>query len=81
MLDVLIRTVADRAVGQVFFGNYYLMDDELMGGDARKAIQAYDHKMGLSVVLPPAVPFHSTEWRWRIDPVRAKDPQVSRKLI
>jgi hypothetical protein len=32
MLDLLTRIVADRSVGQLFFGNYYLMDYELMGG-------------------------------------------------
>ena len=47
MLDVLIRTVADRSVGQVFFGNYYLMHYELMGGDARLAIAATDKKYGM----------------------------------
>ena len=68
MMDVLIRTVADRSVGQVFFGKYYLMDYELMGGDARKAIAVEDQKYGMSVFLPPAVPFHSNEWPFRIDP-------------
>ena len=74
MLDVLIRTVADRSVGQVFFGNYYLMDYELMGGDGRKAIQAEDKKYGIPVFLPPAVPFHSTEWPFRIDPGQGEGP-------
>ncbi len=68
MFDVLIRTVADRSVGQVFFGNYYLMDYELMGGDGRKAIAAEDKKYSVPVFLPPAVPFHSNEWPFRIDP-------------
>jgi len=30
----------DRSDGALFFGNYYLMDYELMGGDARDAIVA-----------------------------------------
>jgi hypothetical protein len=74
MLDVLIRTVADRSVGQVFFGNYYLMDYELMGGDGRKAIQAEDKKYGIPLFLPPAVPFHSNEWPFRIDPSQGEGP-------
>jgi hypothetical protein len=74
MLDVLIRTVADRSVGQVFFGNYYLMDYELMGGDARKAIANEDKKYGMPVFLPPAVPFHSNEWPFRIDPSQGEGP-------
>jgi hypothetical protein len=74
MLDVLIRTVADRSVGMVFFGNYYLMDYELMGGDGRKAIQAEDKKYGIPTFLPPAVPFHSNEWPFRIDPSQGEGP-------
>ena len=35
MLEVLTRTVADRSVGEVFFGNYYLMDYELTNGRSR----------------------------------------------
>src|SRR5712692_2547080 len=49
MLDVLIRFVADRSVGKVFFGNYYVMDYELMGGDGRKAIAVEDKKYGIPV--------------------------------
>jgi hypothetical protein len=35
-----LRIIADRSVGSLFFGNYHLMDYELMGGDARVAIAA-----------------------------------------
>jgi hypothetical protein len=80
MLDVLIRTVADRSVGQVFFGNYYLMDYELMGGDAREAIAENDKKMGLTVFLPPAVPFHSTEWPWHSDPSSGEGPTTIQEV-
>jgi hypothetical protein len=80
MLDVLIRTVADRSVGQVFFGNYYLMDYELMGGDGRRAIQAEDKKYGIPVFLPPAVPFHSNEWPFRIDPSQGEGPATIEEI-
>lgn len=80
MLDVLIRTVADRSVGQVFFGNYYLMDYELMGGDGRKAIAAEDKKYGIPVFLPPAVPFHSNEWPFRIDPSQGEGPATIEEI-
>ena len=40
MLESLTRIIADRSVGALFFGNYHLMDYELMGGDARDAIIA-----------------------------------------
>jgi len=40
MLASLTRIIGDRSVGSLFFGNYHLMDFELMGGDARAAIIA-----------------------------------------
>jgi len=80
MLNVLIRTVSDRSVGQVFFGDYYLMDYELMGGDGRKAIEAEDKKYGMSVFLPPLVPFHSTEWPFRIDPSQGEGPALIEQI-
>ena len=48
MLDLLTRIIADRSVGAMFFGNYHLMDYELMGGDARAAIIAEDAKRGMT---------------------------------
>src|SRR5215469_12779801 len=55
----LTRIIADRSVGAVFFGNYHLMDYELMGGDGRAAIIAEAPKFGLKPFLPPQVPFGS----------------------
>jgi hypothetical protein len=80
MLDVLIRTVSDRSVGQVFFGNYYVMDYELMGGDAWKAIQAGDEKYAIPEVLPPLVPFHSNEWPFRTDPGQGEGPATIEEI-
>jgi hypothetical protein len=68
MLDLLTRIVADRSVGAMFFGNYYLMDYELMGGDARAAIIAEDAKLGMTPFLPPVVPFGSKQWPALITP-------------
>jgi hypothetical protein len=65
MLELLTRVVADRSVGQAFFGNYYLMDYELMGGDARNAIIAAAKKRGMTPYLPPLVPFGSHDWPMR----------------
>jgi hypothetical protein len=62
MLDSMTRIIADRSVGAVFFGNYHLMDYELMGGDARQAIIAEDAKRAITPVLPPLVPFGSHQW-------------------
>jgi len=68
MLTSLIRIIADRSVGALFFGNYYLMDYELMGGDARAAIIAESEKRGMRPFLPPAVPFGSKQWPTLITP-------------
>jgi len=62
MLVSLTRIIADRSVGALFFGNYHLMDYELMGGDARAAIMAEDAKLGTTPFLPPLVPFGSKQW-------------------
>src|SRR5258708_5087738 len=59
MLESLTRIIADRSVGSLFFGNYHLMDYELMLGYARAAIIAEPGQRGLTPFLPPAVPFGS----------------------
>ena len=62
MLDSLTRIIADRSTGALLFGNYHLMDYELMGGDARTAIIAETAKRGMTPFLPPVVPFGSNQW-------------------
>jgi hypothetical protein len=68
MLEGLTRIVADRSVGSLFFGNYHLMDYELMGGDARAAIIAESAKRGMTLNLPPVVPFGSHQWPTLVTP-------------
>jgi hypothetical protein len=68
MLESLTRIIADRTVGSLFFGNYGVMDYELMGGDARQAILAEDKRRGITPSLPPAVPFGSHQWPTLITP-------------
>jgi len=68
MLESLTRIIADRSVGAAFFGDYHLMDFELMGGDARQAIIDEDAKRKMNVVLPPQVPFGSHQWPTLITP-------------
>jgi hypothetical protein len=68
MLESLTRIIGDRSVGSLFFGNYRLMDYELMGGDARAAIIAESEKRGVKPFLPPAVPFGSNQWPTLITP-------------
>jgi hypothetical protein len=62
MVDTLTRIVADRSVGAAFFGDYHLMDYELMGGDARRAVIDGDKKRNIPVNLPPQAPFGSHQW-------------------
>jgi hypothetical protein len=68
MLDSLTRIIADRPVGQVFFGNDRLMDFELMGGDGRQAVLDEDAKRKINPTLPPLVPFGSHQWPALITP-------------
>jgi hypothetical protein len=68
MMEALTRIIADRSDGALFFGNYYMMDYELMGGDARAAIVAESAKLGTKPFLPPPVPFDSKQWPMRITP-------------
>jgi hypothetical protein len=68
MMTAMTRVIADRSVGMEFFGNYHLMDYELMGGDARDAVIENDKKMGLSQTLPPIVPFGSHQFPTLITP-------------
>ncbi|WFU44823.1 hypothetical protein QA640_21610 [Bradyrhizobium sp. CB82] len=68
MLEALTRIIADRSVGALFFGNYHLMDYELMGGDARAAIIAETAKRGMTPFLPPLVPFGSKQWPTLVTP-------------
>lgn len=62
MMTSLVRIISDRSVGGLFFNNYHVMDYELMGTDARKAIIAEMKTRGQEAFLPPAVPFGSHQW-------------------
>ncbi len=68
MLESLTRIISDRSVGAAFFGSYYLMDYELIGGDARQAIIEEDMKRHVPATLPPQVPFGSHQWPMLITP-------------
>ena len=68
MLTAMTRIIGDRSVGELFFGNYKLMDFELMGGDARKTIASEMQRRGRQPFLPPAVPFGSKQWPALITP-------------
>ena len=74
MMDAFIRIISDRALGKVFYNDYRLMDSELLGGGGRKAIEAEAAKRGMKAVLPPLVPYNSTEWPWKINPASGTGP-------
>lgn len=74
LLDVLTRIVADRAVGKVFFRNYYLMDAELLGGAARHAVEADATKKGKKALLPELAPFDTHAWPWPTKPKSGQGP-------
>jgi hypothetical protein len=62
MRDSLTRIIADRSVGAAFFGNHYLIDYELMGGDARQAMIHDAEERDMKPFPPSAVPFGSHQW-------------------
>jgi hypothetical protein len=74
MLEVLTRIVADRAIGMLFFRDYFLMDVELLGGGARKAIEAEALRRGMKPLLPTLAPFFSNDWPWKTDPTKGRGP-------
>jgi hypothetical protein len=74
MLDVLTRIVADRAVGEIFFKDGYVMDVELIGGGARRAIEEETVKRGMKPVMPPLARFRSNAWPWATDPSTGSGP-------
>jgi hypothetical protein len=74
MLDVLGRIVADRALGMVFFRDYFLMDVELLGGGGRAAIEREMARRGQKALLPTLAPFRSNDWPWKTDPTKGTGP-------
>jgi hypothetical protein len=74
MLEVLTRIVADRALGMVFFRDYFLMDVELLGGGGRAAIEREMTKRGKKALLPTLAPFRSNDWPWKTDPNKGTGP-------
>jgi len=74
MLEVLTRIIADRALGMVFFRDYFLMDVELLGGGGRAAIEREMAKRGKKALLPTLAPFRSNAWPWKTDPAQGTGP-------
>lgn len=74
MMGAFVRIISDRALGESFYKNYFLMDYELLGSGGRAAITAEATKRGMKPLLPPLVPFNSKQWPMRIDPKSGTGP-------
>ncbi|MDX3806432.1 MAG: hypothetical protein QHC89_08515 [Bosea sp. (in: a-proteobacteria)] len=74
MLELLARIVADRALGKVFFNDYYLMDSELLTDGTRKAMADLAAQAGEEVMLPPLAPFLSNAWPWQTSAEHGRGP-------
>lgn len=74
MMDAFIRIVSDRLIGEVFFKYPRLMDYELLGGSARKVIEAEAKEHGIKALLPPQAPYNSNAWPWNTDPNSGTGP-------
>ncbi len=97
MIDELARIVSDRALGRMFFNNYYLMDVELVSNEIERpappprqgstvsssftVIAEECEKLGLKPLLPPLAPFHSQEWPWRTDASQGSGPKSLREAL
>ena len=75
MMEAFARIVGDRVLGKVFFNDDYLMDYELLGFGGRAAIEKEMAARGEKALLPPLIPFNSTQWPMRIDPASGTGPK------
>lgn len=80
MMNAFIRIVSDRALGESFFKNYFMMDYELLGTGGRTAITNEAKKRGWTPLLPPLVPFNSNQWPMRIDTKSGSGPCTLEEL-
>ena len=74
MMTAFVRIISDRALGESFYKNYAMMDYELLGSGGRHAIETEAAKRGQKAILPPLVPFNSTQWPMKIDPKSGSGP-------
>jgi hypothetical protein len=95
MVDELVRIVSDRALGRMFFNNYFLMDVELVSNEIERprpsgnpsvtssftVIEEEAKKLGLKPLLPPLAPFHNQGWPWHTDPGEGSGPKSLREAL
>jgi hypothetical protein len=80
MMSAFMRIVSDRMIGEVFYKNERLMDFELLGGSARKVIEAQAKSQGSKAILPPLVPFNSHQWPMKVDPTSGTGPATMAEI-
>lgn len=80
MMAAFMRIVSDRMIGEVFYKDERLMDFELLGGSARKVIEAEAQEHGTKARLPPLVPYTTHEWPWKIDPKSGTGPALMEEV-
>jgi hypothetical protein len=76
MLNLLTRILSDRILGETFFGDYMLMDTELVGSAAREALKKAMKRAGKEAILPEYAHFNSNEWPWRTNPAYGDGPRT-----
>ncbi len=76
MLNLLSRIINDRQLGQTFFGDYMLMDSELVGSAARDALGRSMQRLGQPMVVPDYAHFNSNEWPWHTNPKFGDGPRT-----
>jgi hypothetical protein len=97
MIEELARIVSDRALGRMFFNNYYLMDVELVSNEIERpasptpggptvsssfrVIEDESRKLGLTPRRPPLAPIHSQQWPWRTDASQGSGPKTLREAL
>ena len=74
MLDLWSRIMFDRQLAQGLFGDYYLMDSELIANGGREEIIKVAKQYNLPNILPQLEPFNSTGWPWRHNPHSGSGP-------
>ena len=74
LLHLWSQIMFDRILAQGVFGDYYLMDSELIANGGRDEILKIAKQYGLPDILPDLEPFNSTGWPWRHNPNSGKGP-------
>jgi len=74
ILTLWSRIMFDRQLGEGFFGDYYLMDSELIANGGRAEIVKTAKQYNLPDILPELEPFNSTDWPWRHNPSSGTGP-------